>query len=119
MVSSYVPEVISEMAKCLEDGKEFMLIQLFNRDNKYELDYTPPYGVDGINVSANHVTKEMVLKTHKLGKTVGVWLSRAQCMETQKLYDHVYDLEVDFVYVDAPVPAMTFRDRTYLKSSKK
>lgn len=87
MVSSFVPEVVSEMAKCLEGGREFMLCKLCNRRNEDDADYTPPEGTDGINISANHLTEEIVKKTHALGKTVGVWLARTACKETEELYE--------------------------------
>ena len=110
MVSSFVPEIVTEMAKCLEKGKEFMLVQLLNRGNKQIPDYTPPQGTDGINISATYLTEEIVHKTHALNKTIGVWLSRSASKENEEMYEKCFRLGVDFVYFDAPVPAMIYRD---------
>jgi len=60
MVSSFVPEVVTEMAKCLKDNREFMLCRLCNRRNLVEKDYTPTEGTDGINISATYLTRELV-----------------------------------------------------------
>jgi len=60
MVSSFVPETITEMKKCLANGREFMLCSLLNRKNLAEKGglqgYLPTEGVDGINMSATYLT---------------------------------------------------------------
>ena len=109
MVSSFVPEIVTEMARCLELKHEFMLCRLLNRKEVAETDYTPQRGTDGINISATYLTKEIVDQTHALGKTVGVYLSRAHSFETKAMYDQVFSLGVDFVYFDGPLPAMEHR----------
>lgn len=113
MVSSFVPEVVSEMAKCLKQGREFMLNRLCNRGNKPETDYTPSEGTDGINISATYLTAEIVQQTHRIGKTVGVWLARSASVEDKAMYELCFGLKVDFVYFDVPIPAMGHRDQSY------
>ena len=117
MVSSFVPETITEMKKCLSKGREFMLCQLLNRKNLAEkggIDgYSPKEGVDGINMSATYLTKEIVDQAKSLGKTVGVWLERKDTKETKELYDLVFGSKVDFVFLDAPLPGMSYRDQNY------
>jgi glycerophosphoryl diester phosphodiesterase len=87
---------------------------LLNRKNLAEKGgingYYPKQGVDGINMSATYLTKEIVDQAKKLGKTVGVWLERKDTKETKELYDLVFGSKVDFVFLDAPLPGMQFRD---------
>ena len=110
MISSFVPETITEMKKCLNEKREFMLCQLLNRKNLAEVGglqgYNPKEGVDGINISATYLTQEIVNQAKKQGKTVGVWLERKDTKETKELYDLVYQSGVDFVFLDAPLPGM-------------
>lgn len=117
MVSSFVPETISEMKKCLKEKREFMLCQLLNRKNLAEVGglngYCPKEGVDGINISATYLTQDIVAQAKNMGKTVGVWLERKDTKETAELYDFVFMSKVDFVFLDAPLPGMQYRDQNY------
>lgn len=94
MVSSFVPETINEMKKCLKQNKEFMLCQLFNRKNLPEvgglIGYDPQPGIDGINLSATYLTKEIIYQAKSKGATVGVWLKRGETKENKELYDLVF-----------------------------
>lgn len=91
-----------------------MLCQLLNRKNLAEKGglegYNPKEGVDGINMSATYLTKEIVDQAKQQGKTVGVWLERKDTKETKELYDLVFGSKVDFVFLDAPLSGMSYRD---------
>lgn len=94
MVSSFTKEIIEAMKSCLKDKHEFMLCTLLNRKNisagSLEA-YIPPEGVDGINISATYLTKEIVEQAHNLGKTVGVWIERKDTKENDDLYQIMLD----------------------------
>jgi glycerophosphoryl diester phosphodiesterase len=114
MVSSFNPEIVYEMSVCLEKNREFMLCRLLNRMNAAEETleaYMPTENVDGVNISATYLTKEIVDSVHSTGKTIGVWLSRVHSKENDELYSQVFGLGVDFVYLDKPMQGMAYRDQ--------
>lgn len=73
----------------------------------------PSENTDGINLSATYLTPEIVEQVHAIGKTVGVWLSRGNSFETTELYNKVFGLKVDFVYLDMPLIGMKHRDEFF------
>lgn len=70
----------------------------------------PIEGADGVTLSSRYLTPEIVKDVHRLGKTVGVWLSRGASTEDEELYDRVFGLGVDFIYLDKPLLGMNYRD---------
>ena len=86
LVSSFSSDILQEVEKVrdrfygapkLEDGapKSFDIIYLYNFENLPLPDkevYTA-FG-DGINISANHITKEVVDNCHAKGRKIGVWV---------------------------------------------
>ena len=65
MVSSFVPEIVEEMRLVLEEKHEFMLNALGNRRNEAMESYSVPAGTDGLNVSYNFLTEELVKEVHE------------------------------------------------------
>ena len=65
MVSSFVPEIVEEMRLVLEEKHEFMLNALGNRRNEAMESYSVPVGTDGLNVSYNFLTEELVKEVHE------------------------------------------------------
>ncbi len=70
----------------------------------------PSEETDGVNISATYLTEEIVELVHSVGKRIGVWLERAATKETQDLYEKIFSLKVDFVFLDVPLPGMKYRD---------
>jgi hypothetical protein len=64
MLSSFVPEIVSEMKICLREKREFILHALLNRGNLQMPNglegYIPDEGVSGVNISATHMCPEIV-----------------------------------------------------------
>jgi len=121
MVSSFVPEIQNNMAR-FNGGGEFALHRLVNRDNidmPSLASYLAPDNMDGLNLSACHLTEEIVLQNHFEGKKVGVWIMARDLAENEDLWKHLIDIEVDFIYTDFPVDATNFRDQQVEKASRK
>lgn len=73
----------------------------------------PIAGADGVTLSSKYLTPEIVNDVHRIGKTVGVWLSRGASTEDEELYDKVFGLNVDFIYLDKPLLGMNHRNLYY------
>jgi len=65
----------------------FDIIYLYNSNN---VALPPPevYAVcgDGINVSANHITEEVILNCKRNHKKIGVWIRVADFVENEDFY---------------------------------
>ena len=91
---------------------KFDIVHLLNYHNEplmsYDslLAYLKEHNSDGINVSANHVTHELVAMCHEQGIKVGVWVRAKDFQESSTFYERMCEIGVDFICSDYPIEAM-------------
>lgn len=123
LVSSFNSDILQEIEKMRDrvyggriptiDGApaSFEIIYLYNYENQPLPDasvYTK-YG-DGINISANYITKEVVDNCHAVGKSIGVWIRAKDFKETDEFYTEMFKIGADFICADLPLRAMAARE---------
>lgn len=57
---------------------------------------------DGINISANHISKEIVDFVKSKGLKIGVWVRARDFSESEDFYLNMFELGVDFICSDFP-----------------
>ncbi len=90
----------------------FEIIYLYNYENQPLPDpeiYTA-FG-DGINISANFITKEVVEACHRKNRKVGVWIRVKDFQETDEFYEEMFKIGTDFICADHPLRAMASREK--------
>jgi len=93
---------------------KFDIIYLYNHSNVP----LPPaevytaYG-DGINVSANHLTEEVILNCKRNHKKIGVWIRAADFVEDENFYIRMFQWGVNFICADKPLDAMKSRSKHF------
>jgi glycerophosphoryl diester phosphodiesterase len=122
-VSSFNSDILQEIERMrtrvyggapgsTEDGKppSFHIIYLYNYENQPlpEPEVYTQFG-DGINISANYMTKEVVDACHERGKRIGVWIRAKDFKETDEFYHEMFKIGVDFICADLPLRAMAAR----------
>ena len=65
---------------------------------------------DGINISYEHLTKEVIAACHAHNKLVSVWIDAEVTKETVEMYKRLIDLGVDSFCSDFPLEVTTLRD---------
>ena len=68
---------------------------------------------DGINISANHITQEVVELCHGKGMIIGVWVRAKDFKECDEFYEHMFKIGTDFICADQPLQAMAARARYF------
>jgi predicted peroxiredoxin len=65
---------------------------------------------DGINVSANHLTEEVVKNCKEKGMKIGVWIRARDFKESNEFYKKAFSMGVNFLVSDYPVLAINARN---------
>lgn len=94
LVSSFNREILKEIEAVREQkyGREghpyFDIIYLYNDENKPlpDVDIYTSFG-DGINISANHMTEEVVKNIKDKNKKIGVWVRACDFIENDEWYE--------------------------------
>jgi glycerophosphoryl diester phosphodiesterase len=71
---------------------------------------------DGINISANHITEEVVEKCHRKGMRIGVWVRAKDYQENEEFYEQMFQIGTDFICADQPLKAMASREKYFKRS---
>ena len=90
----------------------FEIIYLYNFENQPlpSMDIYTAHG-DGINISANYITAEVVEACHSRGKRIGVWIRAKDFKETEEFYHEMFRIGTDFICADMPLLAMEARSK--------
>ena len=100
----------------MHKNPNFEIIHLLNYHNEPLMDYDDlmlylkENESNGINVSANHVTEELVVRCKLKGLKVGVWVRDKDFEESNEFYKRMSDIGVDFICSDYPIAARTAID---------
>ncbi|TNV76407.1 hypothetical protein FGO68_gene13413 [Halteria grandinella] len=128
LVSSFNADILEEIERMrlrvyggrisVIDGapSSFDIIYLYNYENQPlpEREVYTKHG-DGINISANYISKEVVDAVHESGKKIGVWIRAKDYKETDEFYGEMFNLGVDFICADMPLRAMAAREEYFAK----
>ena len=92
----------------------FDIIYLYNYENQPlpEAEVYTSFG-DGINISANYISKEVVDSCHRKGLKIGVWIRVKDFTETEEFYEEMFKIGIDFMCADNPLKAMAARERFF------
>ena len=92
----------------------FDIIYLYNYENQPlpSPDIYTSFG-DGINISANYITQDVVDTCHSKGLKVGVWIRAKDFQETEAFYYDMFNLGADFICADNPLKAMEARSKHF------
>lgn len=90
--------------------------------NFYPEDELPPISQlvtqgDGINISYEALTKELVDTMHAHGKLISVWIDAGVTRETEQVYQRLIDLGVDCFCSDFPLEVSAKRDQLMMEAS--
>jgi glycerophosphoryl diester phosphodiesterase len=96
----------------------FDIIYLYNSNNVPlpDVEIYTKYG-DGINISANHITEEVIANCKRNHKKIGVWIRSADFEENEEFYQRMFSWGVDFICADKPLEAMATRSRYFKTKS--
>lgn len=118
LISSFTAEIL----KAVEDVRQqhesthprFDIIYLYNFEN-LPLPAPEVYTAfgDGINISANHLTEEVVENCKRNHKKIGVWIRAADFVENEDFYIRAFKMGVNFICADKPHDAMETRKRHF------
>lgn len=89
--------------KYMQQNPRFDVIYLYNYENlplPTPEEYTSRG--DGINISANHLTLEVVQLCKEKGLKVGVWIRTKDFTESEDFYLQMMEYGVDFICSDFP-----------------
>eukprot|EP00347_Sterkiella_histriomuscorum_P003717 403363216 len=120
LFSSFNYDVLAAAERARERRRDthprFDVIYLYNYENE-PLPSADEYTSrgDGINISANHITDEVVANIKSKGMKLGVWIRAKDFTETEEFYENMFKFRVDFICADYPLKAMEARSR-YLQS---
>lgn len=120
LVSSFSKDILeaAENTRNRFEGvyPKFDIIYLYNDDNVPlpSPDVYTAFG-DGVNISANHITQEVVNICKQKGLKVGVWIRKIDFTEDDSFYNKMYEMGVDFIVSDFPLRAMEVR-QTYFSA---
>ena len=70
---------------------------------------------DGINISFEHVTKDVVEAMHAAKKIVCVWIDRTVTKETPDVFKKLIDMKIDSFCTDYPLEVAKIRDEYLLQ----
>lgn len=68
---------------------------------------------DGINISANHLTADVVQNCKNKGMKLGVWIRAKDFQENEEFYLQMMEFGIDFICSDFPLKVMECRTRFY------
>jgi glycerophosphoryl diester phosphodiesterase len=108
-VSSFDPDLLEELDSLRKLHQvNVEIIYLYNFYDHMCLPDPSIYAVkgDGINISSNHLTAEVIRNCHNNGKKVGVWIDASLFKESTDFYIKMMDMGVDFFCTDYPLNAM-------------
>lgn len=120
LFSSFNYDVLAAAERARERRREthprFDVIYLYNYENQ-PLPSPDEYTArgDGINISANHISDEVVANVKAKGMKLGVWIRVKDFTETEQFYEDMFSKRVDFICADYPIKAMEARER-YISS---
>jgi|LauGreDrversion4_2_1035121.scaffolds.fasta_scaffold558851_1 glycerophosphoryl diester phosphodiesterase len=126
LVSSFNSDILKEVEKMRDrvyggriqkvDGAppSFEIIYLYNFENNPlpEPEVYTSFG-DGINISANYITKEVVEACHRKNLRIGVWIRVKDFTETDEFYEEMFRIGTDFICADKPLRAMAAREKYF------
>ena len=113
LISSFNYDILEEVEKVRTkyyggristiDGapSSFEIIYLYNHENSPLPDpevYTSRG--DGINISANYITQEVVNNCHNKGLKIGVWVRAKDFKEDDEFYENMFKIGTDFICAD-------------------
>lgn len=92
----------------------FDIIYLYNYENLPlpDVEVYTAHG-DGINISANHISQEVVDNCHRKGLKIGVWVRAKDFKEDDAFYEKMLKIGTDFICADHPHRAMEARKRYF------
>jgi len=118
LISSFGYDQLEEVEKVRAKHEgiypHFDVIYLYNYENQ-PLPTPDEYTArgDGINISANYLTEEVVSLVKSKGLKIGCWVRAKDFTEDEDFYFRVMELGLDFFCSDHPLKVMECRSRYY------